>query len=591
MQRYLMNSSYLQENLKELYKLHTKTVQDYGELVESLNKECTILCDLIPSYRIANTLETEDGSSGRKKKEVYQVQKLEHEVLKQYEHFLQLLRKLHGKSHPEQQAMGSRLCARLVSSSAPEFNRSEELLSLAVHFANCKATRAAQPCLQALSTLLDGQMVSESTECVVASLLNIVRKKSYAINPKLLNILLHVRVAMVDVHRQDITEEKAKNKRLKKEEKELARQMQKSKARRDRAELATKQTRIIHRIFVIYLRVIEGSKTCATHHQTKILAPTLEGLVKFAPLVNLDLYHQLMEALKDLVNDETTSVTTRLHGLIAVASLAQRDATATAVEWKVDLSYFHEVLFGCLLEALRLPTSESTHKMTREAEDEPAKDDDEVASRGSTSSAGSLSSQAFSIANSMALGHFVQANASKEWTFHMNLVLRAVDLLILTQKHIPVPRVTAFVRRLVQHIPLLPPHSGMALLALVHRIVLRYPLSGGIIIGGSDNTVSGRGAYDPEATQTSSCHADSSFTWEVSILMKSYHPTLQQVADVFSRHFQRLSKHQAGQAAVVSKQLNALGPYEVMEEYDPSLGDIKPPMPQKGERKRVRSED
>ncbi|KPA80119.1 hypothetical protein ABB37_05116 [Leptomonas pyrrhocoris] len=610
MQRYLMNTSYLQGQLKSLYALHNKTVSDYGELVENLNKECTVLCDVIPGYRISSTLETEDGNNQRKQKEVYNVQKLEHEILTQYTHFLQLLRKLSRKSHPEQQALGSRLCARLVKSSAPDFNHADTLLSLAVDFANCKSLRVAQPCLTALAELLDGQKVSDTTEHVIGALLRIVRKRSYAMNPKLLNLLLHVRVAMVDVHREDLAEEKAKNKRLKKEDKELARQLQKSKARRDRAEIAAKQTRIVHRIFVIYLRVIEASKTCSQVHQTKILAPTLEGLVKFAPLVNVDLYQQLMEALKDLVKgggtrarrhvsghegngsdsdaedasgEETlTSVTTRLHALVAVATLAQRDATATASEWRVDLSYFHEVLFRCLGEALEMPVAESSSsaKMTREEADEASNGDaDEVASQGSTSSAGSLSSQAFSIANSMAQGDFVQQNASREWTFHVGLVLRAVDLLVLTQKHLPVARVTAILRRLMQATPSCPPHIAMAILSLCHRLVLRYPLAGGVIVGGSDNVIAGRGAYNPEALQTVSANADSSFTWEVSLLTRSYHPTLRQVAETFCRHYAKVAKHQHGQAAVATKQLDSLGPYEVMEEYDPSLGDLKPPAP------------
>lgn len=608
MQRYLMNTSYLQGQLKSLYALHNKTVTDYGELVQNLNEECTILCDVIPSYRISSTLEGEDGGGQRKQKEVYNVQKLEHEILTQYTHFLQLLRKLSRKSHPEQQALGSRLCARLVKSSAPEFNHADTLLSLAIDFANCKSGRVAQPCQTALAELLDGQKVSDTTEHIVGALLRIVRKRSYAMNPKLLNLLLHVRVAMVDVHREDLAEEKAKNKRLKKEDKELARQLQKSKARRDRAEVAAKQTRIVHRIFVIYLRVIEASKTCSPVHQTKILAPTLEGLVKFAPLVNVELYQQLMEALKDLVKggsssssssrrrngaggtgddsdeeeEETAaSVTTRLHALVAVATLAQRDATATASEWRVDLSYFHEVLFRCLGEALELPSTESASsaKMTREeAQEASGGDADEVASQGSTSSAGSLSSQAFSIAQSMAQGTFVQQNASREWTFHVGLVLRAVDLLVLTQKHLPVARVTAIVRRLMQATPSCPPHIAMALLSLCHRIALRYPLAGGVI-GGSDNVIAGRGAYNPAALQTVSANADSCFTWELGLLTHSFHPTLRQVAETMCKHYHKVSKHQHGQAPVVTKQLDALGPYEVLEEYDPSLGDLKPPAP------------
>eukprot|EP00658_Telonema_sp_P-2_P057888 TRINITY_DN46300_c0_g2_i1.p1 TRINITY_DN46300_c0_g2~~TRINITY_DN46300_c0_g2_i1.p1 ORF type:complete len:265 (-),score=101.66 TRINITY_DN46300_c0_g2_i1:12-806(-) len=245
-------------------------------------------------------------------------------MLVQYEHFLQLLRKLGRKQHPEQQALGSRLTAKLVACAA-EFNHGDRLLILAVEFANSKTTRVAQPCIEALSELLDGHMVSDATDNVVGAILAIVRKQSYAINPKVLNILLHIRIAMVDMHRKDLTEEKAKNKRMKKEDKELARQMQKSKARRDRAELAAKQTKIIHRLFVVYLRILEAAKTCTPQHQSRILAPCLEGLVKFGPLVNLELFHLLMKALRELVELEGILVSTKLHALVAVASLAKKD--------------------------------------------------------------------------------------------------------------------------------------------------------------------------------------------------------------------------------------------------------------------------
>nr|CCC93773.1 conserved hypothetical protein [Trypanosoma congolense IL3000] len=579
MQRYLMNTSYLSSQLKELYSLHNRTVDNYGELVENLTKECSILCDVIPNYKISSTIEDEGGNQGsRKQKEVYQVQKLEHEVLVQYEHFLQLLRRLQRKPHPEQQALGSRLCAQLVPH-ASEFNHADRLLALAVAYANAKSTRVAQPALTALAELLDGQMVSDATECVVAALLDIVRKESYAMNPKLLNLLLHIRVAMVDMHRRDLTEETAKNKRLKKEDKELARQLQKSKARRDRAEIVVKQTRILHRVFVIYLRILEASKSCSQHHQTRILAPTLEGLVKFAPLVNVELHQELLTALKDIVNDEGTSVTTKLHALVAVASLAQKDSTMAASDWRVDLSYFHEVLFRCLPEALTLPKCEESGKGAGGNGTDLSDDKDEVASQGSTLSAGSLSSQAFSITESMALEKFVHSNASREWTFRIGLVLRAVDLLVLTQKHIPVPRVTAIVRRIVQAIPSTQPHVALSLIALVHRLILRYPAVSGIVIGGNDNFIAGRGVYTPGATQIAASNADCSFTWELSLLAKSYHPTLRNVAEAFCRHFYKISKLTQGQAPVVTKQLDVLGPYELLESHDPSTGEIRPPPP------------
>eukprot|EP00331_Platyophrya_macrostoma_P013335 CAMPEP_0176430786 /NCGR_PEP_ID=MMETSP0127-20121128/14446_1 /TAXON_ID=938130 /ORGANISM="Platyophrya macrostoma, Strain WH" /LENGTH=609 /DNA_ID=CAMNT_0017812713 /DNA_START=91 /DNA_END=1920 /DNA_ORIENTATION=- len=583
MQRSLMNTTYLQSKIGELHALHNRTIEDYGELVVNLNKECDILCEIIPSYKISSELEGQDGV--RKKKEVYNVERLENEMLKQYEHFLQLLRKLQRKKHPEQQALGSRLCAKLLGT-ATEFNHADVLLRLAVDYANCKSTRVAQPCLKALSEHLDGRMIGDSTDAVVSAILDIVRNQEYAINPKILNSLLHVRVAMVDMHRRDLTEEKAKNKRMKKEDKELARQMQKSKARTDRSEIAAKQTRILHKLFVIYLRVIKASQTCARTHQTKILAPALEGLVKFAPLVNLELHQQLMTALRELLDDEHPSVTTKLHALVAVASLAQKDATLEAAEWRSDLSYFHEILFRCIPEALEAPKNEDEKKP---AAPEEEGDVDDAASVGSTSSAGSLSSVAFSIAASMAQANFVQANASREWGYRVGLVLRTVDLLVLSQKHLPVIRVSAFVRRLLQCTVMCPPHIAMSLMALCHRLALRYPATSAILVGGADNVIGGRGSYNPEAHDTGSAHAECSFFWEASFHRKSFHPTLRNVANSLSTHYHKISKHQHGQPVVVSKQLDALGPYEVLDNYNPSMGDIKPDPPTPSALKQARN--
>lgn len=573
MQRSLMNTTYLQSKVNELHALHNRTIEDYGELVVNLNKECDIFCEIIPSYKISAELEGSDGV--RKKKEVYNVERLENEMLKQYEHFLQLLRKLQRKKHPEQQALGSRLCGKLLGT-ATDFNHADVLLRLAVDFANCKSTRVAQPCLKALAEHLDGRMIGDSTDAVVSAILDIVRNQEYAINPKILNSLLHVRVAMVDMHRRDLTEEKAKNKRMKKEDKELARQMQKTKARMDRSEIAAKQTRILHKLFVIYLRIIKASQTCARTHQTKILAPALEGLVKFAPLVNLELHQQLMAALKELLDDEHPSVTTKLHALVAVASLAQKDATLEAAEWRSDLSYFHEILFRCIPEALEAPKNEEEKKPAAEEEEG---DVDDAASVGSTSTAGSLSSVAFSIAASMAQANFVQANASREWSYRVGLVLRTVDLLVLSQKHLPIVRVSAFVRRLLQCTVMCPPHIAMSLLALCHRLALRYPATSSILVGGADNVIGGRGSFNPEAQETSSAHAECSFFWELSLHRKSFHPTLRNVANTFSAHYYKISKHQHGQPLVVSKHLDALGPYEVLDTYNPSMGDIKPDPP------------
>lgn len=659
-----MNTSWLQSRLNDIYALHKKTIEDYGTLVASLNEECDILCEVIPGYKITSNMIVGDGAAAaaaddgkpgqRKQKEVYNVEKLESESLKQYSHFLDLITKLQKKPHPEEQALGSRLCCKLLPA-ASHFNYNDRLLRLAVNFANAKATRVAQPALAALSTLLDGEMVSETTQCVVDAILEIVRKTSHALNPKLLTLLLSIRVAMIDVHKEDIAEQKAKDKRMKKEDKELARQLRKASARKDRAELASRQTRILNRVFVIYLRVLQASGGCAREHQAKILAPTLEGLVKFAPLVNQELFRELSTALKELLNirskkavqqdilarkyrdyatvqlgngdddgngdarrgkdelqqQEPCPTTVALHAIVAAAALATKDETLDAADWKEDLVDYQEKLFQLLPDALLpppLPKPPSAAELAAAEEEAHAQQEQGGGGAGaartlsgvtggssiggknnnsdarSTSSVisttSSLASTAFSIAQSMA-NHtqYVRGSVIREWTYRCNLVVRAFDSLILSQRHLPVQRVAALVRRVMNLSVGCPHHIAMSLAAMCHRAVIRFPAVGAMFLGGSDHEggSGSAGAFRFDAEELSGGNPDGVFAWETTLWRNSYQPALRDLGTTFTGHYQRVALTKPGMPPPVSKQLDGVFPDEVLDRFDPSAGLIVPP--------------
>jgi nucleolar complex protein 3 len=426
--------------------------------------------------------------------------------------------------------------------------------------------------------------------------------------------------------------------------------MRKASARRDRSELAAKQTQVISKVFVIYLRVLQASRTCPKEHQARILAPALEGLVKFAPLVNLELFHQLNTALKELLGiravsfvkqeqqqeragrnqrhdpraledlarrlaaqvavkdpkqrtitlpggttqdeaaavegeegdeeEETCTVTTALHALVAAACLSQRDMSAEASEWKEDMVEFHNKLFQLLPKALSPPPVPPPPK---EEDDEAAATDaaetqSRASSSASVSSSGSLASSTFSIAASMAQHQqFVHGSVVREWAFRCNLVVRAVDILVLCQRHLPIPRVQALARRLMELAVSCPPHIGISLVALCHRIALRYPAIKGMFIGGADNELPGRGAYRPEAANLQNSNAEGRFAWEMTLLRHSYHPAVREVAQHVASHYQRVAKAvQGATAPIVSRTLDALQADALLERYDPSRGLIVP---------------
>jgi nucleolar complex protein 3 len=195
----------------------------------------------------------------------------------------------------------------------------------------------------------------------------------------------------------------------------------------------------------------------------------------------------------------------------------------------------------------------------------------------------------------MAQQHFVKSNAGLEWTYQVNVVIRAIDLMILTQRHVPLTRITALIRRLVQFAPHCPPHIAMSLLSLAHRLVLRYPGASSIFVGGSDHQFTGRGAFNPESDDINHSNAEGCFTWELPLLSTSYHPTEKDLAQSLIRHYHKVSKVAPGAPAAISNNLNAFNPLEVLEKFDSSHGDIVPvpqaPEARKRKRGRVQEEN
>lgn len=556
-----MNTAYLQGQLASLHQLHRQTIQDYGTLVSSLNSECGIFVDCLPNYKISPTLDL----SVKKKKEVHNIERIEHEILTQYEKFLQLLKSFKNKKHPEQQALGSRLCARLLPA-GHEFNHAKDLLRLAVSFANSKYTRVAQPCMQAIGTLLENEMISESTDHLVSAIAELVKKQQYALNPRVIALLLHIRVAMVDVNRADIEEERSAEKKMNKQDKELARQLQKANARQSRAELAAKQTRIVSKLFVVYLRLMKAALSCPVRHQIRILAPVFEGLIKFAPLVNAELHQQVVISLKELF-DSTAQihVSVKLHGLIAAAILETKDATLKTADWKIDFSQLHDVLLRCLPQALGTPLH--SVNQTKSAD---VNNDDDKSSVASGSSVGSLASEAFSIAESLA-----KVNEGKlphaEWSQRVSLVMRCIDVLFLSQKTVATHQVSSIVRKIINFLPAMPTNCALGLITLIHRLFQRFPLAAQMVA-----FTEGIGFKSSLVPAISSAACGGTDLWELALLRQSFNPLVSRVAKELS------VAHNLLDSSVIQPRkqsfLDKLQPFELLDVYAPSY-EFRPPPP------------
>lgn len=67
------------------------------------------------------------------------------------------------------------------------------------------------------------------------------------------------------------------------------------------------QTEILKFVFVTYFRVLK------TVGHSPLLSPVLEGLAKFAHLINVDFFSDLMAALQTLLNNKVYSELFRMY--------------------------------------------------------------------------------------------------------------------------------------------------------------------------------------------------------------------------------------------------------------------------------------
>eukprot|EP00760_Papus_ankaliazontas_P035556 PhM_4_TR7892/c0_g1_i1/m.63383/K14834/NOC3; nucleolar complex protein 3 len=578
-----MNVSYIEKQLQKIDDIHLRPITDYASMKSALIDELEIYRDLVPGYKIKArggvNQKTKDGATAMRKKDALIIEGFEQTLLVQYEKYLVLLIRFCEKKHPESQALGSRCLADLCGFAA-HFNFNNALLKCVVETANSKLANVARPCLDALKELFASNEADEPALFVADAIVELVKERHHALNPKILYTFLHMRVRVVDMHRDKQNHKKMK--RMKKEEERLAAQYRKAEGERSRGELAAVQTRLLQKVMTIYLRVLEASKHCSELHQSLLLAPTLEGLSKFAHLMNLELHTLLMSALKDIIEDAHTSITVSLHALVTVAALEEHMVPADGMA-RADLQEFHNALYRLIGDALELPKPAKTTAPVTDGEN----DDSEIDETASTIASTTGGSTAFSIAKSMAERRYVQNSPPQEWVYRAKLLLMACELLLVKMKRLPPVRIAAFVRKLSMYTTCVPPHIALGVYRMIQSLLSLNPAVTGIVVGGADNMI-GTGEFNLEASSPDHANAMSSFVWELRSLRRSTHPTLRSMITHMTKEYCK-AKKRPELLAQVPGTLDEHDPVQVLLKFDASKGGFNP-QPQAPKRSRAQKD-
>ncbi|KOS18908.1 Nucleolar complex-associated protein 3 [Escovopsis weberi] len=332
----------IREAQEELAKLATQLNENPEEHVGSLKRlaeigdakvpairvlalltQMSVYKDIIPGYRIRPA--TEDGPKEKLSKEVRTLRQFEQALVSGYQNYIkELARCTKAETKPLRGRRGQSLsdvaitCACTLVMSVPHFNFRSDLLKIIVSkLSRRRMARDGAQCLGALETLFRDDEEGRPSLEAVSLLSKMMKARDYEVDESVLNLFLSLRLLSefsgkasrdaVDkpesgggssgsqARKSNKKEFRTKRERKAlKEQRSLDKDMAAADAMVSHEERDRMQSETLKLVFATYFRVL---KARAPH----LMGAVLEGLAKYAHLINQDFFGDLLEALKDLI--------------------------------------------------------------------------------------------------------------------------------------------------------------------------------------------------------------------------------------------------------------------------------------------------
>lgn len=362
----------------------------------ALATQLAVYKDVIPGYRIRPI--SEMAAPEKLSKEVRKLRAFEQSLVSGYQAYVKSLA-VHAKAGRKNNRFAKPIrgqsvasvaisCACNLLTSVPHFNFRGDLVKILVgKLSSRKMDEDSQKCLRAFETLFDEDEEGRPAMEAVSTLSKMMRVREYNVDEGVVNLFLHLRLltefagkGSKDTVERDEGAKKPKakkefrTKKLRKqmkEQKEVEKEMAQADALVSHEEKDRMQSETLKLVFATYFRILKA-------RLPHLMGAVLEGLAKYAHLINQDFFGDILEALKDLIrysdveeddaededgqaasddddddDDDTTSVrnTSRealLCTVTAFALLAGQDAHNARADLHLDLSFFTTHLYQTL---------------------------------------------------------------------------------------------------------------------------------------------------------------------------------------------------------------------------------------------------
>ena len=536
----------LNENPEE-YPGAFKALARIGESpILAIQKLCivtqmTVYKDVIPGYRIRPA--AEDPAGEKLSKEVKTLRTYEQALVSGYQGYIKSLTR-----HASSPATGSRkggqpisniafTCACALVKAVPHFNFRGDLLRILVRKLSTRNVDANfVRCRQTLEALFRDDEEGNASMEAVSLLTKMMKAREFRVDESVLNMFLHLRLLSEffgkashdkvsrpgDLPNGKKPKQKKefrtkRERKLLKEQKEAEKVMAHADATVSHEEREKTQSEILKMVFATYFRILKAR----TPH---LMGAVLEGLAKYAHLINQDFFGDLLEALKELIRDSEndregddaeangeeeddelsvirdTSREALLCTVTAFALLEGQDAHNARSDLHLDLSFFITNLYRSLLSLSVNPDLELGAKSLHLTDPEDTSENP-----------GSRRDNKINLQTTTVL------------------LMRCLSGVLLPPwniRSVPPLRLAGFTKQLMSVALQMPEKSCQAVLGLLHDVVHTH----GRKINALWNTEErkGDGTFKPLAETVEGSNPFTTTIWEGEILKKHYCPKVRE---------------------------------------------------------------
>ncbi|XP_034049100.1 nucleolar complex protein 3 homolog isoform X2 [Thalassophryne amazonica] len=278
--------------------------------------------DIVPTYRIRPLTPAEKAA--KVKKETQQLREFEEGLVSQYKFYLddldQTIRDWKQKKKKRAQAVALEsycslaevaircLCELLLA--LPHFNFHNNIIVVLVPLMNDSLKKVSAMCCDAFRKLFEQDKLGGATLAAVRVISGLVKSLNYNVKPEVLQTLLSLRIKEVELKKdteatapkKNFMNNKEKKKNLsrmqrkwKKAEEKLEKELLEAEASESKFKKIKLHTETLNIVFLIYFRILKKA-------QKSVLLPSvLQGLAKFAHLINLEFFDDLLNVLQNLI--------------------------------------------------------------------------------------------------------------------------------------------------------------------------------------------------------------------------------------------------------------------------------------------------